>query len=284
MTCVKGRTADLVPRPFSKHWKPTPEVGEAFTTASAEAQQRVDYSVWRHTPDDNSARMPVPSSTRLPPSQAVCFVDMAGFTALTEAQGDEDAAKLATRFAEITLNTLRPGERLVKSIGDAVMVTSPNPRDAVSFVERLLMRSAGLPPLRAGLHYGPTVEKKNDVFGATVNIAARVAAEAHAGEVLSTKAIADAAEQSGIPVIEIGEVLLKNVTGAISLYSLGLVLGASETPVDPVCHLPIDRRAAIGNVKHRGKEYWFCSMTCIAAFASNPGWHVANEEQRAKEQ
>jgi class 3 adenylate cyclase/YHS domain-containing protein len=204
---------------------------------------------------------------------------MAGFTALTETQGDEDAARLATRFVDLTLGALRPGDHLVKSIGDAVMVISPTPNDAVSLIERLLIRAAGLPPLRAGIHYGAVVEKKGDVFGATVNIAARVAAEAHAGEVLSTKPIADAAEKRGIAVVEIGEVLLKNVTGAVPLYSLGLVLGISETPIDPVCRNAVDRRAAIGNVKHRGKEYWFCSLTCLAAFASNPGWHVANDEQ-----
>jgi class 3 adenylate cyclase/YHS domain-containing protein len=212
----------------------------------------------------------------------VCFVDMAGFTALTEEQGDEDAAAIATRFADLTLGALKAGERLVKSIGDAVMVTCPTPGRAVRLIERLMIRASGLPPLRAGIHYGPVVEKKGDVFGATVNLAARIAAEAHAGEVLSTKAIADAAEKDGIPVIELGEVLLKNVSGPVPLYALGLVLGVSGTPIDPVCRIPVDRRAAVGTIKHRGKEYWFCSTTCIAAFASNPGWHVAQEERQAE--
>ncbi len=208
-------------------------------------------------------------------TQAIAFVDMAGFTALTETQGDEDAAKIATRFADLTRATLQPGERLVKTIGDAVLVTSPTARSAVSLVERLLVRATGLPSLRAGLHHGPVVERDDDVFGATVNLAARVAAEANAGEVLGTKVIADAANDAGIPVIELGDVLLKNVTGAVALYSLGLVLGASETPIDPVCQMPIDRRSAAGNLKYSGKQYWFCSLTCAAAFASNPAWHAS---------
>jgi class 3 adenylate cyclase len=200
---------------------------------------------------------------------------MAGFTAFTEKQGDEDAADIATRFAELTRSVLAPGERLVKTIGDAVLVTSPTPKGAVGLIERVLNRAAGLPPLRAGMHYGAIVERDGDVFGATVNLAARVAAEAHAGEVLATRQVAEAAEGAGIPVIELGQVLLKNVTGAVLLYSLGLVLGASETPIDPVCQSPVDRRAAVGHLKHDGCEYWFCSLTCAAAFASNPGWHGA---------
>ena len=63
------------------------------------------------------------------------FVDMAGFTALTEAQGDEDAADLATMFADITRAALGPGDRLVKTIGDAVLVTSKDPAPALVSAE-----------------------------------------------------------------------------------------------------------------------------------------------------
>jgi adenylate cyclase len=207
-----------------------------------------------------------------------CFIDLAGFTALTEAHGDEDAADLATRFFGMTRAALGPGDRLVKTIGDAVLVTSASAERGVGLVERLLTIAAEdptFPSLRAGLHHGGAVERDADVFGAAVNLAARVAAEAHAGEVLGTEPIAAAAREAGIPVADLGEVLLKNVRDAIPLYSLGLVVGATETPVDPVCRTPIDRRSAAGSLRYRGKEYWFCSLTCAAAFASNPGWHAA---------
>lgn len=206
------------------------------------------------------------------------FVDLAGFTALTEAQGDEDAADVATRFAELTLDVLESGDRLVKTIGDAVLVTSASPDSGVALVERMLTRASaepGFPALRAGLHYGDAVARGSDVFGASVNLAARVAAEAHPGEVLGTRPIAQAARESGIPVATLGDVLLKNVREPIALYSLGLVVGATETPVDPVCRVPVDRRSAAGRLRYRGAEYWFCSLTCAAAFASNPGWHAA---------
>jgi adenylate cyclase len=230
-----------------------------------------------------------PSSVSAKPSSAstrieatFCFVDLAGFTALTEAQGDEDAADVATRFADITRSVLHSRDRLVKTIGDAVLVTTPTPTSGVELVERLLTAVAEeprFPALRAGLHHGEAVQREGDVFGAAVNLAARVAGEAHAGEVLGTEPIAAAARECGIPVADLGGVLLKNVRGSIELYSLGLVLGATETPVDPVCHTPVDRRAAAGRLRYRGAEFWFCSLTCVAAFASNPGWHAVESRR-----
>jgi adenylate cyclase len=210
------------------------------------------------------------------------FVDLAGFTALAESQGDEDAADVATRFAELARQALAPGDRLVKTIGDAVLVTSRDPAAGVALVERLLTDAAaepGFPALRAGLHHGDAIARDGDVFGAAVNLAARVAGEAHAGEVLGTEPIAAAARASGIPVAELGSVLLKNVRDSIQLYSLVLVVGATDTPVDPVCQTPVDRRSAAGRLRHRGVEYWFCSLTCAAAFASNPGWHAADDRR-----
>jgi len=106
-----------------------------------------------------------------------------------------------------------------------------------------------------------------------------VAAEAHGGEVLGTLPIAEAAREIGIPVVELGEVALKNLRGTTTLFSLALVLGATDTPIDPVCRSPVDRRAAAGSLRYQGKEYWFCSLTCAAAFASNPEWHK-NESMR----
>ncbi len=215
------------------------------------------------------------------------FVDMAGFTALTEAQGDEDAADLATMFADITRAALAPGDRLIKTIGDAVLITSPDATAGLSLVERLLTEAAAearLPTLRAGLHHGEAVERDGDVFGAAVNLAARVAAEAYPAEVLGTAGIAEAARGLGIPVVEIGEVALKNVRKMTRVYSMALMLGATDTPIDPVCRNHVDRRTAAGRLHYLNREYWFCSLTCAAAFASNPEWHknesVLPEPQR----
>jgi adenylate cyclase len=112
------------------------------------------------------------------------------------------------------------------------------------------------------------------VFGAAVNLAARVSAEAYAGEVLATAEIAAVAGDRGIPVVEIGAVELKNVKDATILSSLGFMVGAIDSTIDPVCQAIVDKRAAAGHLRHERRTYSFCSLTCAAAFASNPDWHV----------
>lgn len=222
-----------------------------------------------------------PSTSPLRIENTFGFIDLEGFTALTESKGDEGAARVATKFARMTQAVLGPGDRLVKTLGDAVLVTSVDPASGIALVERLLTEAAGdprMPSLRAGLHHGSAVEKDGDVFGAAVNLAARVAAEAHAGEVLGTEPIAEAARGVGIPVAELGPVSLKNVRGKIKLFQLALVVGVTETPVDPVCRTPVDRRTAVGRLSYGAIDYWFCSLTCAAAFASNPAWHAVGEQ------
>ncbi|HVY45075.1 MAG TPA: adenylate/guanylate cyclase domain-containing protein [Minicystis sp.] len=207
----------------------------------------------------------------------IAFVDLAGFTALTVAHGDEDAARLATSFAEITRGALGPGDRLIKTLGDAVLVTSETPEGGVALVDRVLTLAAaenGFPALRAGLHHGPVIAHGGDVFGAAVNLASRVANEAYAGEVLGTEPIAAAARAEGIPVIDLGAVSLKNVSAKVPLFSLAIVVGATDETIDPVCRTPVDRHVAAGRLSYRGVEHWFCSLSCAAAFASNPSWHV----------
>jgi adenylate cyclase len=213
------------------------------------------------------------------------FIDLAGFTALTETHGDHDAADMATRFAELTRAALGARDRLVKTLGDAVLVASPTPSDALDLVDRLLTSAANdktLPSLRAGFHHGPAIEREGDVFGAAVNLAARIAAEAYAGEVLASAAIASVASERGIPVVEIGAVALKSVGVATVLSSIGFMVSAIETAVDPVCQAIVDRRAAAGQLHHEGKTYWLCSLTCAAAFASNPQWHIRGSTRKKR--
>ena len=211
------------------------------------------------------------------------FIDMAGFTALTEEHGDFDAADVATRFAELTRAALGVDDKLIKTIGDAVLVTSPGPGAALDLVDRLLTSTVAektIPALRAGFHHGPAIERGGDVFGAAVNLTARVAAEAYAGEVLATALVATEARKRGIAVIEIGPVVLKNVGEATVLSSLGFMVGAIDSAICPVCQAVTDRRAAAGQLRHGETVYWLCSMTCAAAFASNPQWHMPESKRR----
>ena len=201
------------------------------------------------------------------------LVDLAGFTALTEAHGDELAADLAVEFARMAQSRLGAGDRLVKAIGDAVLLASPNPQAAIILVQSLLeeaYQSQGFPISRAGLHHGRAVERGDDLFGAAVNLTARIAAQAAGGQVLATADVAKAAATSGVETTALGQFQMRNVTDAVELWDLALVVPPSAGSVDPVCRMHINHGKSAGQLQFEGRDFWFCSLDCAAAFASSP--------------
>jgi adenylate cyclase len=153
----------------------------------------------------------------------VCFLDITGYTRLTEERGDEAAAELATRLATLVRGCARDhGGQPVKWLGDGVMFYFPNPGDGVlaslDMVEGVAAHD--LPPARVGIHAGPVVFQEGDYFGRTVNIAARIAEYARPGEVLVTQEVVDAADLDGVGLTAIGPVELKGVSQPLSLLSV----------------------------------------------------------------
>jgi adenylate cyclase len=157
---------------------------------------------------------------RRPP--AVCFLDITGYTRLTEERGDEAAAELAARLARLVRRSAQEHDGTpVKWLGDGVMFYFREPADAV--LAALEMAAAvgrhGLPPAHVGIHAGPVIFQEGDYFGRTVNIAARIADYARPGEVLVSQEVVDAAEGGPVTFTEIGPVELKGVPGTLRLHT-----------------------------------------------------------------
>ncbi|MFP5327058.1 MAG: YHS domain-containing protein [Acidimicrobiia bacterium] len=200
------------------------------------------------------------------------FVDLAGFTALTEAHGDNEAADMAELFAAMAQAEAASGDRLVKSIGDAVLLQSPSGKQIVEFATRLMRRCGSEPsfPLaRGGAHCGPIVARGGDVFGSTVNVAARIAAQAHGGQLLISHDVRSEIDDD-TAVVDLGEFELRNVADLVHLFEVPLGLEAGPAGVDPVCRMRVERDRAAGRLRHHGHDYWFCSLTCAERFASHP--------------
>jgi adenylate cyclase len=204
------------------------------------------------------------------------FADIAGYTALTEAHGDEEAADLARDFcgAVAKLVAVDDGE-VVKTIGDAVMVRYAAPADAVALGLRIaddVMAGHGFPTVRVGLHHGPALERAGDWFGATVNLAARVAGLAGGGEVLVTRPVLEAAgEIEGVTFESRGESLVRNVSAPIAVFAaLRDDRSADERHLDPVCRMVVAEGREAGRLRHDETEYRFCSQECIRRFLDAP--------------
>jgi adenylate cyclase len=159
--------------------------------------------------------------SRLDRPPAMCFLDITGYTRLTEERGDEAAADLAARLAHfVRRSSQEHGGTPVKWLGDGVMFYFPEPGDAVlAAVEMVeMVRSHGLPPAHVGIHAGPVVFQEGDYFGRTVNIAARIAEYARQGEVLVSQEVVDGADRRPVTFTEIGPVELKGVPRTLQLY------------------------------------------------------------------
>jgi adenylate cyclase len=141
---------------------------------------------------------------------AIAFADLAGYTRFTEEEGDEEALSFVERFIESVNVTLPDDARVVKTIGDEVMVVGNDVSALTDWAVEFQKLYEERPEPRIGLHYGATLYRDGDYFGREVNLASRVVARARGGEVLVTDAVVNAvADASKLQFDEIGQVKLK---------------------------------------------------------------------------
>ena len=161
-------------------------------------------------------------SGEMPQTQevAVAFADLVGFTALGESIPEVELGGIADRLADLTLERIRPPVRLVKTIGDAVMLVSPRPEPLVSLLLELVEAAEAdeqLPALRAGAAWGPAYPRLGDWYGNVVNLASRVAGRARPGSVLVTTPLRDALGDR-LAFSRAGQKRLKNVGSPIHVW------------------------------------------------------------------
>ena len=150
---------------------------------------------------------------------AFCFVDLTGFTRYTEEEGDEEAIDLVERFIETVEATLPAEALIVKTIGDEVMIVSPDPVTLTEWAVGFLTLFQERPQPRVGIHLGHAVYRDGDYFGTEVNLTHRVVARALGGEVMVTKAVLEAIGESAYLEFDpIGDVDLKGFPDPVELF------------------------------------------------------------------
>jgi adenylate cyclase len=151
----------------------------------------------------------------------VVFVDLSGYTRLTEERGDEVAVRFATTLQrEADAVASANGGRLVKLLGDGAMLRFPDAGrglDAALALVRALSVGGSL-PAHAGVHAGPVIERDLDLFGRTVNLASRIADAAGPGEVLVSEAVVAAVDKPALRFERSDGARLKGITEPVSLF------------------------------------------------------------------
>jgi adenylate cyclase len=151
---------------------------------------------------------------------AMCFLDLVGYTRLTEERGDQAAAELAGRLAVLVDRSSRErGGVPVKWLGDGVMAHFRDPAGAVLAALEMVEQfpAAGLPPAHVGVAAGPVVVQSGDYFGRTVNLAARIAAYAGADRVLVSERVVERVPPREVAFVELGRVQLEGIAHPVRL-------------------------------------------------------------------
>jgi adenylate cyclase len=147
----------------------------------------------------------------------IAFADLAGYTRLTEEEGELTAVDAVERFVEAVETTLPDDARVIKTIGDEVMIVGSDPAALTDWAVGFQRLQSDRPLPRIAVHYGDALYRDGDYYGRDVNIASRVAARSRGGEVLVTRPVAEHAG-SHLECERIGEVRLKGFSEPTEIF------------------------------------------------------------------
>jgi adenylate cyclase len=219
--------------------------------------------------------MTTPSALDLPLIErdlTFLIADLAGFTALTEIHGGRYAAWVITRYLSLVQTALHPAAWLAERVGDAVLIVAPGAESAVRTAVDLRAaaeRESLFPLLRIGVHGGPVVELDGSYFGTPLNLTARLATHAAAGQILCTESIATASTHlKDVTIRRLGLVTLKHILTPVSVFEVTTASRDEEaTLLDPICQMRVDPGTMAAQLTHAGRIYYFCSPQCARTFA-----------------
>jgi adenylate cyclase len=210
--------------------------------------------------------------------RSFAFVDVSGFTALTELEGDERAVDVLTAFRALLRDICaRRGVRIAKWLGDGVMLVCVDTRPLLETVLELhhVVGAVAGPvetvSIRSGINSGEVILMEGDDYvGHCVNVASRLCDLAPAGEALAAPAVMEHLPSWGITVTET-RVSLRGVEHPVPASSIRMALGGSDVSLDPICGLPLTDDTA-QEIAHdvRGSVVLFCSAGCLDTWRRRP--------------
>lgn len=203
------------------------------------------------------------------------FLDLSGFSALTEAEGDERAVAVVTGFRVLVREVCsRRGVRVAKWLGDGAMLVSVEHRPLMAAVLELQRRVAtqGLPTmLRCGVSAGDVILLEGDDYiGHAVNVAARLCELAPGNCVLATTSMVDDLPRWST-VLGTEETAVRGLERPVPVCRVGFKSLRPPVVPDPVCGIPLNAQVAEESVRDRlGQDVWFCSDSCRDTWERRP--------------
>ena len=207
--------------------------------------------------------------------RTLLIADLSGYTALTETHGAMHASEVVLKFGRMAEASIEPGVAIIDRVGDQVLCVGADTHAVLRSALRLCTAIEDEPDflaVQAAMHRGPVVERAGRLFGMPLNVTARLASHARAGQILCTEQVAAVArEHPGITAYLVGEKRFKNVSLPVVVYELTRITQlAKASVVDPVCRMQVKPRKAAVAILHQGVAYHFCSPECARLFGEAP--------------
>ena len=207
---------------------------------------------------------------------AIVFLDMSSYTPLTEVMGDSVAARVVERFSALVREaTTRFDGRIVDRVGDAFLLTFPEPRAAVACALEIERRTAAepqFPAVRGAVHWGDVLYREGGYVGGALNIASRVATQARPHEILVTAAArAEAGVLPGVTFAPLGTRRLKGLAEEVAVFETRSDdVRTAERVRDPVCGIEMVPTEIGAQLVVRGERLSFCCERCVRVFLEAP--------------
>ncbi|MBT1695887.1 YHS domain-containing protein [Fulvivirgaceae bacterium PWU4] len=202
---------------------------------------------------------------------AIMMADLTGYTAMTDAHGGASAARIVHKYMELVDSALAGSATVFQRIGDQVVILADSPSDMLSTAQRLNQLTGDehhFLSIHAGLHFGSVFIEGNNLFGSTINIAARIMNIAQRGEILCSQRFLSGLT-SAAPFRSVGMHKLKNVPEPLELFLLDEPV-KFPLHIDPVCHMQIDPARSTYAATLGQTTYHFCSAHCRDRFTADP--------------
>jgi len=210
--------------------------------------------------------------------RSFAFVDVSGFTALTEHEGDEHAVDILTAFRALLRDICaRRGVRIAKWLGDGVMLVCVETRPLLATILELhhvvceVSGPVQTVSIRSGITSGHVILMEGDDYiGHCVNVAARLCDLAHGGEALAAPSVMEELPRWGV-VLEHKDITLRGVENPVPTSSIGMAKPGTARLFDPICGLPMtDATAEVTADDGRGRVVLFCSAGCLDTWRRRP--------------
>jgi adenylate cyclase len=219
---------------------------------------------------------PADADSRAQLRLALLFLDISSYTPMTEVMGDAVAARIVERFSVLVREaTARFDGRVVDRIGDAFLLTFPEPRAAVTCALEIERRTAAepqFPAVRGAVHWGDVLYQEGGYVGGALNIASRVATHATPHQILVTAAArTEIGVLSQVTFASLGKQRLKGLTEELEVFEARSDdAPGGERIRDPVCGIEMAPTEVAVKLAVRGQQLAFCCERCLRVFLEAP--------------